>query len=185
MTKIIPIESTYSGVKFRSRLEARWAALFDYYSILWVYEPDVFNTPSGRYLPDFLLPEIGAYVEVKPGPLMFDLKAIYSVAEQTRHEFLILDSPVIQCRAYALLVPDKLGPDECHFNWCDMIWCMSEKYLGKRPKDGKQRLFVDIAGGGDTKGASVSCPCCEGDRFEQEHFKQIRSMRFENGRAAI
>jgi len=176
-------QTVYNGYNFRSRTEARWAVFFDTLNIKYLYEYEDFVVGSRRYLPDFLLPEIGAYVEVKPGPLMFDLKAIYSVAEQTRQEFLILDSPVIQCRAYALLVPDKLGPDECHFNWCDMIWCMSEKYLGKRPKDGKQRLFVDIAGSGDTKGASVPCPCCEGDKFEQEHFKQIRSMRFENGRA--
>jgi len=183
MTKIPAIESVYSGVRFRSRLEARWAALFDYYSILWVYEPDVFKTPSGRYLPDFLLPEIGAYVEVKPGALMFDFRAVRSVSQQTRKEFLILDSPVVQCRAYAILVPDQLGPDEFYENWTDMVWCMSEKYLGKTPKDGKHRLFVDVAGWEESKGASSPCPCCQGDRLEQEHFKRIRSMRFENGEA--
>lgn len=183
MSKIPALESTYKGVRFRSRLEARWAALFDYYSILWVYEPDVFNTPSGRYLPDFLLPDIGAYVEVKPAPLMFDFRAVRSVAEQTHKEFLILDSPVVACRAYAILVPDQLGPDEFYENWTDMVWCMSERYLGKTPKDGKQRFFVDSVGWEDSKGASVPCPTCNGLEYEPEHFQRIRSMRFENGEA--
>ena len=52
---------------FRSRLEARWAVFFDALGIRWLYEPEAFELPSGaRYLPDFYLPDLKRWVEVKP-----------------------------------------------------------------------------------------------------------------------
>lgn len=65
------IETAYKGYRFRSRLEARWAVFFDALGLRWEYEPEGFELPSGRYLPDFYLPLFGVYVEVKgrePGP---------------------------------------------------------------------------------------------------------------------
>lgn len=67
------IETRYAGCRFRSRLEARWAVLFDHMRIEWQYEPQGFELPSGPYLPDFYLPGFGihdggpdsAWVEVK------------------------------------------------------------------------------------------------------------------------
>jgi hypothetical protein len=65
-----PIETTYKGYRFRSRLEARWAIFFDTLDLAWQYEPEGFELKTGaRYLPDFKLlgtrqvPDI--YVEVK------------------------------------------------------------------------------------------------------------------------
>jgi hypothetical protein len=55
MTEIKAIETRYAGCLFRSRIEARWAVFFDYLGIGWEYEPQGFDLPSGRYLPDFLL----------------------------------------------------------------------------------------------------------------------------------
>lgn len=55
MTDIKPIETSYAGCRFRSRIEARWAVFFDYLGIGWEYEPQGFELPSGPYLPDFLL----------------------------------------------------------------------------------------------------------------------------------
>ncbi len=77
MSSIKPIETLYAGIRFRSRLEARWAVLFDKLSIKWFYEYEGFETPTGKYLPDFWLPEIylrddrnecrqGVLLEVKP-----------------------------------------------------------------------------------------------------------------------
>jgi hypothetical protein len=65
-----PIETRYAGHRFRSRLEARWAVFFDALGIRWEYEPQGFVIPrsgggSTPYLPDFLLPECGTWVEVK------------------------------------------------------------------------------------------------------------------------
>lgn len=55
--------TTYKGVQFRSRLEARWAAFFDSYEFQWVYEP----VDLGGRSPDFLLCHaFNDLVEVKP-----------------------------------------------------------------------------------------------------------------------
>jgi hypothetical protein len=50
---IRPIETVYKGYRFRSRLEARWAVFFDTLGLPWEYEPEGFELPAGRYLPDF------------------------------------------------------------------------------------------------------------------------------------
>lgn len=69
------IETTYAGVRFRSRLEARLAVFFDALSIKWEYEPEAFILSDGRgYMPDFwIINDVtaewnggGAFVEVKP-----------------------------------------------------------------------------------------------------------------------
>jgi len=59
------VETIYGGIRFRSRLEARWAAFFDVCRWRWEYEPADFN----GWFPDFIL--VGSrgdrvFVEVKP-----------------------------------------------------------------------------------------------------------------------
>jgi hypothetical protein len=64
---LTPIETEYSGYKFRSRLEARWALYFDLCKIPWQYEVEGYTLSDGqRYLPDFWLPDYNQFVEVKP-----------------------------------------------------------------------------------------------------------------------
>ena len=61
------IETRYAGCHFRSRLEARWAVFFDAAGIAWEYEPEGFVLPDEtHYLPDFKLPKLRVWVEVKP-----------------------------------------------------------------------------------------------------------------------
>ena len=63
---IKPIETFYSGYRFRSRLEARWAVFFDHAGIEYEYEPEGFELEDGtRYLPDFYFPQYDWYAEVK------------------------------------------------------------------------------------------------------------------------
>lgn len=72
------IETRYAGCNFRSRLEARWAVFFDTLGIPWEYEPQGFewvcdhegcrserNGITYRYLPDFWLPTMDTWFEVK------------------------------------------------------------------------------------------------------------------------
>jgi hypothetical protein len=71
MIKTIP--TTYNNIKFRSRLEARWAVFFDQLGIKYLYEFEGFELENREwYLPDFYLPEYGIYCEVKPSIIEVD-----------------------------------------------------------------------------------------------------------------
>jgi hypothetical protein len=60
------IPTEYGGITFRSRLEADWAQTLNANGIKWVYEPETITLPSGTvYIPDFWLPELGTWIEVK------------------------------------------------------------------------------------------------------------------------
>lgn len=83
---ITPIETTYAGCRFRSRLEARWAVFFDELNVEWRYEPEGFRIElsSGRrinYLPDFYLPESGTWVEVKGDFARFDKELLAAMTD--------------------------------------------------------------------------------------------------------
>lgn len=60
------IPTTYRGIRYRSRLEARWATLFTELDIQFMYEPKAFEMEDGNYVPDFYLPLTGTWIEVKP-----------------------------------------------------------------------------------------------------------------------
>ena len=60
------IETYYKNTRFRSRLEAKWALFFDELGIIWDYECEGFESRGICYLPDFYLPELGYFFEVKP-----------------------------------------------------------------------------------------------------------------------
>lgn len=58
------IPTLYKGTLFRSRLEARWAVMFDSFGWPWAYEP----VDLAWYIPDFLLTFDAGHiaVEIKP-----------------------------------------------------------------------------------------------------------------------
>lgn len=87
--RVRSIETSYAGCRFRSRLEARYAVFFDALNIAWDYEPQGFEvggdpsigdcgTGPGpiRYLPDFWLPDLGLWVEVKGDLRRVDLHTL-------------------------------------------------------------------------------------------------------------
>jgi hypothetical protein len=56
----------YGGRKFKSRLEATWAAFLDNWRISWTHEPFRVRLSSGvEYLPDFYLPDLNTWFEAK------------------------------------------------------------------------------------------------------------------------
>ncbi len=70
-------ETTYKNIRFRSRLEARWAIFFDALGTGWEYEPEGFELSDGRgYLPDFSV--FGGYAEVKPYGDDFDKARLFA-----------------------------------------------------------------------------------------------------------
>jgi hypothetical protein len=83
--EIKPIPATYAGVRFRSTLEADWAATLDSLDIAWQYEPEAVRLPSGEaYRPDFYLPRIATWLEVK-GPHGERLGKTWELASTVAH----------------------------------------------------------------------------------------------------
>jgi ribosomal protein L37AE/L43A len=68
------IQTKYRSVTFRSRLEARWAMLFDELGWPWEYEP----IDLDGYIPDFVLP-------FKAGPLLVEVKPDFYLSELEQH----------------------------------------------------------------------------------------------------
>ena len=103
-----PIPTHWKGYFFRSRLEARWAVFLETLQLHWRFEPQGFELPSGRYLPDFFLrlhPEAladhqpagsGYWVEIKPDgePSDTEKRLLVELARETGHNaFLVAGSP--------------------------------------------------------------------------------------------
>ena len=63
------IETKYNGFRFRSRLEARWAIFFDSIGLKYEYEIEGFEMNGIRYLPDFYIPSLDRWFEIKGKPL--------------------------------------------------------------------------------------------------------------------
>ena len=79
--------TTYNGITFRSRLEARWAVYFDAIGITYEYEMERYDfTPDMSYLPDFYLREVNMWAEVKPVQL--------DGIELTKVEYLVLTTEI-------------------------------------------------------------------------------------------
>lgn len=96
------IPTLYAGVRFRSRLEARWAAFFEHVGWQWEYEPFDY----AGYIPDFvILGEIPLLVDVKPattGPeLWARVVELAPLVREWRHDVLALGaSPTIPLYGY-------------------------------------------------------------------------------------
>lgn len=95
-SRLIAIPTIYRGIKFRSRLEARWATFLDAIGADWQYEPQGYTAGGVSYLPDFWLPEVasrgvrsGLFLEIKP--------CVPTEAEQIKARMLALGSgkPVV------------------------------------------------------------------------------------------
>lgn len=97
MTTIKPIETVYNGYRFRSRLEARWAVFFDALGITYKYEKEGYDLgEAGWYLPDFWLPDLGTFVEVKgQKPSSEDLMKLRGLALSGAKLILVGDIPQV------------------------------------------------------------------------------------------
>ena len=87
------VKTHYNGIIFRSCLDARWAVFFDNYGIDYEYllEAIVLNNGS-RYLPDFFIPSLGIYAEVKldKGYSLSELKIIEEFALDCDNNLLLI-----------------------------------------------------------------------------------------------
>lgn len=92
MAKARAIETYYQGTWFRSRLEAQWAFFLTEMGLQWTYEPQGYVGEDGRaYLPDFFLPKLDVYLEIKPTePDWSNQPKCWAVAEATGMDVFIL-----------------------------------------------------------------------------------------------
>lgn len=84
------IETVYNGYRFRSRIEARWAVFFDHLGMLYEYEPEGYEVGGTWYLPDFWLPTLYCWLEVKAAkPTQEEVQKAQLLGEVTGHNVVI------------------------------------------------------------------------------------------------
>ncbi len=203
MTAVTAIETRYGGCRFRSRLEARWAVFFTRLGLDWEYEEQGYQVGRNkqRYLPDFLLPDLGLYIEIKPlNAFLVDPEGVRrweafaeAVAENWGHERSVpVKHPGV--RAEVAMVcgpipdPDKVMPwgPTPRPSWAyergmsvlgegEWAWCAC-----------RSGRHFDIQHLG--RGNRVACGCTEGDVGHTADDSRIlnaygaaRSSRFEEG----
>lgn len=128
------IPTNYKGYLCRSRLEARWCIFFDTIGVAFDYEPKGYLLSDGtNYLPDFYLPQISMFAEVKPTNSGFDKAQQF--AEEYEQEVLCLDG-YPEFRTYTWLrqfEPSVIAPTDTHL----------DIYDGSRYYFDEHRLYSD------------------------------------------
>lgn len=123
LAKVRAVPQTYAGVRFRSTLEADWAATLDHVGLTWSYEPEAVQLPSGLlYRPDFWLPTIGCWLEVK-GP---GVPGAEKAVELSHIGWVIIGRASIRGLANWMLCD---APDDADTYWVDK-WYQIVEYLG-------------------------------------------------------
>lgn len=117
------IETLYDGHRFRSRTEARWALFFNTLNISYQYEIEGYEMDNLRYLPDFYIPSLNRWFEIKGKPLTeIELKKCEEFCRRLDNEnikFSILVGTPKEC---AVRLGDYYGILEYVWEW------PSEKY---------------------------------------------------------
>jgi hypothetical protein len=93
------IPTIYSGYKFRSRLEARWACFFDALDVAYEYEPEGYALDGINYLPDFRITQPGSraryWLEVKgQRPTPDEIEKARRLSQSGNACFLVWGDPV-------------------------------------------------------------------------------------------
>lgn len=116
----------YEGCRFRSRLEARWAAFFDLVGWRWEYEP----LELAGYIPDFILmlPHAPLLVEVKPALTVGEMEEHTAKIEASGWdgEALIVGASLSVRSGWSHmlgLMAERMDDgewswDEAHVHWC-------------------------------------------------------------------
>ena len=99
------LDTHYDGHRFRSRAEARWAVFFNSFGVAYEYEPQGYCVNGEPYLPDFFLPELNLWLEVKG-------------TTPTQREQTLLKTLALETEMSAILAigPPKNGPSLMYFN---------------------------------------------------------------------
>lgn len=194
-TKTKSVQTYYKGYYFRSRIEARYAVFLDYLAILWKYEPEGyiieeseftkwFGHEGDAYLPDFFLPELNIYLEIKPeGPtehskfsedvkkaLAFGAYVCQGIPDEediNPHGWIANDFDNAKAdKKYSLLVPFDHG-----YDWC---YCQSQKKIGIE-YEGRSDRLIPKEQKKDDRGHNANA------LIIKEAWRAARTARFEHG----
>ncbi len=189
--QIKAIETSYSGHRFRSRLEARWAIAFDAMGLSWTYEPEGYHLPSGRmYLPDFRV-EIAdgtLWVEVKPeGGDVSKFEEFMAAREDTDRGTVLSEIPNVsrgpfldQPGGYAevcLWSGDNLARDDAPYQFCECEFCGAIGFT----YEARSRRIRCCDANREASQHPGKGPRCVASGLIQVAFITARSARFEHG----
>lgn len=177
------IQTVYRGVKFRSRLEARWAVFYDSLGLRWQYEKEGFKFDrSGLYLPDFWLPDFQYWTEIKgKPPTAGELAKASALAIETKNKCFLFYGDIpefpIDVVSDSAICFFPEGEQDDQFFWCQCPNCgqLGVEYNGRADRlpchdiDGCPRSLH-----GD-KGYSLDTPRL------LAAYTAARSARFEHG----
>lgn len=130
------IPTKYRGRFYRSRLEARWAVFFDVLNLKFEYELEGVELADGtRYLPDFYLPQVKWWVEIKPTVSAFGKQQKpYLFTKYTAQPILMLHgSPAFTSYSGLQLVDGEAEPLEFSLDIHAFDRAFREGYLWADP----------------------------------------------------
>ncbi len=119
-------ETNYNHLCFRSRIEARWAFVFDLLGVKYEYEKETVVLPSGSYLPDFWLPVLKSWVEIKgiePNDRERTLARQLADAAQCRVIIFFGEIPIGESTQESARVYWQDGADDSAYSICECPNC--------------------------------------------------------------
>src|SRR5688572_26959205 len=82
--------TVYKDILFRSKSEANVAMSMDRSAIHWLYEPESYLWSGIQYTPDFYLPEINTFIEVKPEVFSSEIDRIREIVPFIGKKLVVL-----------------------------------------------------------------------------------------------
>jgi hypothetical protein len=136
------IQTEYQGILFRSRAEARWAVFLNALGVRWEYEREGYDLNGIRYLPDFWLPELGCWYEIKgDDPNDLDCEKSHRLARHTGKPCFITFNEITlphsdqgppRCHAFFPQNDGRCGYADIDYVWCECLDCgkFGIEYMG-------------------------------------------------------
>lgn len=151
----------YKGFHLRSRIEGRWCVFFDCMEIEWQYELEGYKLDKLYYLPDFWLPQVNMFAEVKSKQFTAEeIDKCWKLTEATRFSCMMLVG-----------IPDfKEYPATEYDAWCDGFWTVDYALVDRFLETEHRFPAMNYA----------SCPEMFGERYAAAVLA-ARSARFEHG----